>query len=238
MASSLQGRGSPAVSRQYIFFDLGWTLEDETAAQVRRAEEAVAAATAFGVATSATRILELQEDGAAQHVPSVFRYALRQIGLNEEQAAAVKRRASWDKGLLFLYPDSRAVLNQLSERHFLGLIANQSPGTERRLHDYGIAGLFGLVLASAELGLSKPDPALFALALERAGCSADKAWMVGDRLDNDIRPAKMAGWRTIRILNGYNARQQPRDDLDVPDYTLTTLTEILRILPMSDPGKG
>lgn len=214
------------MSKQYIFFDLGWTLEDEAQAQVRRAKEAAAAATAFGVAASARRILELQEEGAAQHVPSVFPYALRQIGLDEEQAATVSRQAAWDKSLLFLYPDSHTVLEQLSGCHFLGLIANQSPGTEQRLHKYGIAEFFGLILASAELGIAKPDPAIFALALDEAGCRPDQAWMIGDRLDNDIRPAKMASWHTIRILNGYNAKQDPRDDLDVPDYTVSTLSEI------------
>ena len=122
--------------------------------------------------------------------------------------------------------------------HFLGLIANQSPGTEARLRKYGITRFFGLVLASAELGLSKPDPAIFALALERVGCGVDHAWMVGDRLDNDIRPAKLAGWRTIRILNGYNARQRPRDELDIPDYTISTLSEIPDILDPVRKGVG
>ncbi len=150
---------------------------------------------------------------------------------------AVYRQASWDKSLLFLYPDARAVIEQLSGQHFLGVIANQSPGSEQRLGEYGIAEFFGVVLASAEVGLSKPDPAILALALERAGCGSDQAWMVGDRLDNDIRPAKKAGWRTIHIPNGYNARQQPRDDLDVADHTITTLTDILRIFPTSAPGE-
>ena len=218
------------MSREYIFFDLGWTLEDETAAQIRRAEEAAAAATAFGVETSVGRILELQDEGAAKLVPSVFHYALRRIGLSEEKSATVAQQAGWDKSLLTLYPEARTVLEQLSTDHFLGLIANQSPGTVRRLHEYGIAQLFGVVLASAELGLPKPDPAIFAHALERAGCSSSQAWMVGDRLDNDIRPARVAGWRTIRTLYGYNARQRPSDDLETPDYTITSLSEILRIV--------
>ena len=86
-----------------------------------------------------------------------------------------------------------------------------------------------MVLASAELGLAKPDPAIFDLALERTGCSPDQAWMVGDRLDNDIRPANAAGWHTIRLLQGYNRKQQPRDTLDLPDYTISCLSEMLGI---------
>ena len=216
--------------REHIFFDLGWTLEDETDAQIRRAEGAAVAAAEFGIETSPERILELQEEGAAGLVPSVFHYALRELGLSKNLVAVVAKRANWDKSLLSLYPEARNVLEQLSEHHFLGLIANQSPGTERRLRKYGIAHYFGVILPSAELGMSKPDPAIFDYALGAAGCSPSQAWMVGDRLDNDIRPANAAGWRTIRVLKGYNAEQQPREELESPDYTITSLDEIPQIV--------
>jgi FMN phosphatase YigB (HAD superfamily) len=57
-------------------------------------------------------------------------------------------------------------------------------------------------LCSFELGLEKPDPAIFSIALERAGCAASEAVMIGDRLDYDICPARMLGWRTIRVAQG------------------------------------
>jgi FMN phosphatase YigB (HAD superfamily) len=46
----------------------------------------------------------------------------------------------------------------------LGLIANQSPGAEQRLEQYGILDLFSAVLASAAVGSSKPDPAIVGTA--------------------------------------------------------------------------
>ena len=46
-----------------------------------------------------------------------------------------------------------------------------------------------LLIASAEVGVEKPDRHIFELALERAGCKPEEAAMVGDRLDNDIVPA-------------------------------------------------
>ena len=39
-------------------------------------------------------------------------------------------------------------------------------------------------------------------ALRHAGCAASKAVMIGDRLDNDIRPARLLGWRTVRSFRG------------------------------------
>ena len=214
-----------------IFFDLGWTLEDESKAQIFRAEGAAVAAAEFGTTTTSSRILELQDEGAGVFAPSVFRYALRRIGLDEENANIVERKATWDKSRLLLYPDSKSVLEHFRGRCYLGLLANQSPGTESRLRAYEIIDYFDLILASAELGLAKPDPAIFEYALKQSGCDPAKTWMVGDRIDNDIRPANIAGWHTIRILNGYNEKQQPRDDLEVPDYTVDTLGEIIEIIP-------
>ena len=217
-------------SRQYIFFDLGWTLEDETQGQIDRADTAAKAARELGVATTADHILALQEEGAAQFVPSAFRYALSCLGLDEAQADVVQHEATWNKALLSLYPDARAVLDRLAEVHFLGLIANQSAGAERRLSSYGIREFFRLVFSSAELGMEKPDPRVFRLAQDQARCSPEDAWMIGDRIDNDIRPAKAAGWQTIRVLHGYNCRQQPRDSAEEPDHTVRELSGLLEIL--------
>ena len=121
-------------------------------------------------------------------------------------------------------------MSKLSSVHFVGLIANQTPGTEKRLKAYGIFQYFDLIFVSAELGLSKPDPRIFRLAQENAGCSPGQAWMIGDRLDNDIKPAKEAGWNTIQILQGYNSKQKPKGQSEKPDYTISELNRLLEIL--------
>jgi len=82
-------------------------------------------------------------------------------------------------------------------------------------------------LASAEVGLEKPDPAIFRFALSRAGCSPAEAVMIGDRLDNDIRPARLQGWKTVRILQGFARFQSPRDQFDEADATVAELGELL-----------
>jgi len=217
-------------SGKFLFFDLGWTIEDETLAQMDRASKAAELVRGYGIETTADRILALQEDAARAFAPSVFRYALSHLGLADDQVQAVLQEARWDKGKLCLYPDAKPTLDILRQHHSLGLIANQSPGTRERLRRYGIRKRFTLILASDEAGMEKPDPRLFALALEKAGCHTEEAWMVGDRLDNDIRPAKQAGWHTIRVLQGYNRCQEPRDILDQPDYTVDDLAQIVPML--------
>jgi putative hydrolase of the HAD superfamily len=55
---------------------------------------------------------------------------------------------------------------------------------------------------SGEVGMAKPDPAIFAYAVELADCPAERVAYVGNRLDNDIRPARRAGLRPIWLLRG------------------------------------
>ena len=65
---------------------------------------------------------------------------------------------------------------------------------------------------SFEQGFSKPDPHVFRLLtarLKMRGVRAKHALMVGDRLDNDIEPAKAAGWQTWRF-----AKQAGEDEGD------------------------
>ena len=59
--------------------------------------------------------------------------------------------------------------------------------------------------------------------LRHAGYAASEAVMIGDRLDNDIRPARLLGWRTVRVLQGPGRFQSPRDSWDEPDLTVANM---------------
>jgi len=86
-----------------------------------------------------------------------------------------------------------------------------------------------ICLSSKEVGLEKPDPAIFQLALSQSGCEPSQAVMIGDRLDNDIRPARLLGWKTIRIAQGFARFQSPRDGLDEADLTLANLKGLVPV---------
>ncbi len=218
------------MKRRYVFFDLGWTLEDETESQIDRARNTAKALAGFDIHATTDEILRRQEEGARLMMPSVYIYALHSYNLDESAILDIQNRVRWNKKLLRLYSGIVDVLRVLKKQHYLGIIANQSPGSEQRLQRYGIRHLFDHVLASAELGLAKPDPRIFTLAREKAKCDPGDAWMIGDRLDNDIAPANRLGWNTIRVSQGYNALQEPRNTEEEPDFTVTELAEIVSIV--------
>ena len=65
------------------------------------------------------------------------------------------------------------------------------------LERYGLSSHFRFVISSADLGLRKPDPAIFQTALNQLGIGADNVWFVGDTLSQDIVGADAAGMRPI-----------------------------------------
>jgi HAD superfamily hydrolase (TIGR01662 family) len=129
------------------------------------------------------------------------------------------------------YPDAEDILIYLRGKGYkIGVIANQPIGTAGRLEEYGLLRYVDVVAASAELGVAKPDKIIFNKALEMAGCTANESVMIGDRLDNDIIPAKELGMKTIWIRQGFAVYQNPHLSDEQPDYTVDNLLELKKIL--------
>ena len=94
-------------------------------------------------------------------------------------------------------PGMREAVSELSKSMSLGLVANQMGVAVAAIEASGFAGMFQFYALSELVGASKPDPAIFRWALDRAGCRPEEAIMVGDRIDNDVVPAIELGMWTI-----------------------------------------
>ncbi len=67
------------------------------------------------------------------------------------------------------------------------------------LERVGLAGHLDAVVTSAGAGAAKPDPAIFAAALEAAGCPPEAALHVGDTEAEDVAGARAAGIRALLL---------------------------------------
>lgn len=103
-------------------------------------------------------------------------------------------------------------------------------GTQERIDNWGIGKYFEVVVASAEAGCAKPDLKIFNLALEQAGCEPDEVIMVGDRLDNDIAPAKLLGMKTVWVRQGFAKYQSINNENERPDYIVDDIAELVNVL--------
>lgn len=110
----------------------------------------------------------------------------------------------------------------------LGLVTNGSRDIQYgKIDRLGLRGYFRTIVISGEVGIWKPDPAIYQLALERLGTPADKTLFIGDHPVNDIEGAARAGMRTIWLQ-----RNHPwEDSLKArPIATIRELDELQRIL--------
>jgi HAD superfamily hydrolase (TIGR01549 family) len=99
----------------------------------------------------------------------------------------------------------------------LGLAANQPIKTLALLDELGIGQYFDHREVSGSHGYRKPDVRLFLRACEDLGVAPEQCVMVGDRIDNDIAPARVLGMRTVLFRTGRHAAQQPRCAEEAPD---------------------
>ncbi len=100
-----------------------------------------------------------------------------------------------------LYSDARPCLSELQQMGLrVGLAGNQTARAEQILKSLDLP--VDLIGTSDSWGVEKPSPAFFARVGEEAGCAAGSVLYVGDRLDNDIRPAQHAGMSTALIRRG------------------------------------
>jgi FMN phosphatase YigB (HAD superfamily) len=120
-------------------------------------------------------------------------------------AAERERRAAAGMAESFgeadLYPDARSCLTALKDQGlFLGLAGNQPAHAEPILRalDLGV----DVIGTSAGWGVEKPSPAFFARVVREGGGAASSILYVGDRPDNDVRPALAAGMRPCLIRRG------------------------------------
>ncbi len=213
------------MSISWIFFDIGWTLVDETGSHRKRFEAALAACPDSERRT-VDELMIVYESAILRFESDPFAVVIAEMGISKDRRAEFP----YGKDREFLYSDSQAALGELRQKYRLGALANQSAGLESRIEKFGLRGLFDLVFGSADVGLKKPDPRIFELAAERSGESPGKLLMVGDRLDNDVAPAKAAGWKTARIRRGLHAKQEPRNEGEVPDFEVDDLAGIGPVL--------
>lgn len=95
--------------------------------------------------------------------------------------------------------DVPLALERLRGRVRMGVVSNANGTVRAKLARVGLAGYFELIVDSHEEGIEKPDPRIFALALQRMGVHPSEAAYVGDLLHVDVMGAAAAGLATFLL---------------------------------------
>jgi HAD superfamily hydrolase (TIGR01549 family) len=166
-----------------------------------------------------------------------FRRLLESVGVSAaelEDGSLVRRAAaayrarymqSWRE-----VPGATALLCALKERVRIGIVSNNlTLEQHEKLRFCRFNPYLDAIVISEEAGVSKPDPAIFRLALERLRLDAADTVMIGDAWSTDIAGARAAGLRAI----WFNPSGERRPDAwdDVPEIrALEPVSEVISVV--------
>ncbi len=153
--------------------------------------------------------------------------------LDAAREAVLAALAGWDAHTL-LPEDTLPTLCTLRERGYgVALVTNfdHPPYVYDLLRERGLEEQFDAIIVSGEVGVDKPAPQIFHLALQAFRCTPEEALFVGDSLEADITGAQAVGCRAILIdRRGLHK--------DFPGPRIERLDELWRYLaPQEEAGR-
>ena len=120
-------------------------------------------------------------------------------------------------------PGAAEVVRELAKKYPLTIISNGFKEVQYyKFAHSGLADCFAHTIISEEVGINKPQPGIFEIALEKNGVRADEAVMIGDSYSSDIQGAKNAHIDQIWLHEG------PTDE--TATFIVPTLQEVLTII--------
>jgi HAD superfamily hydrolase (TIGR01509 family) len=147
---------------------------------------------------------EETEEAYRQLDAMIFRLLFPDRGPEETDRVSALTRGQWPiVAKTFppeLYPDAIPVMEQLRDEHYsLGLISNAPPDTVQTIQSLGLGRYLTTIVVSGVVGVSKPNPEIFRIALREAGVRPDEAAHVGDIYEADVLGAQNAGMKGLLI---------------------------------------
>ena len=160
--------------------------------------------------------LRAMRDWAPGFRHDTWRAALEHQGIEDDELAGElgerfgdERRARHET-----FEDAAPVLDALRGDYRLALVTNGASCLQReKFEASGLVDRFDAVVVSGELRSAKPDPAVYARALDAVGARPGDAVMVGDSLRNDVDGPIAAGLRGIWLNRTGEPRPADREDI-------------------------
>lgn len=127
----------------------------------------------------------------------------RRFGATESRERLVERLLREHVEEIAPVPGVPELLESLAEQGVRSVVVSNGGDWQqrRKLRVAGLNELVDDVIISEAVGCKKPDPRIFAIALDRSPATND-AWMIGDHPDADVRGARRVGLQTGWVNRG------------------------------------
>ena len=192
-----------------------------------------------GWQASFEQVMEYREQVLLDHPPEDNPRRLIALQQAAHIPGEVRRKAVDDWHHLYLganhpLPGIAAVIEKLRGSYRLGIIANQPGLALDELEKHDLKHLFDHIIISDLVGYHKPDVRIFEEAMRRTGADPKNSIMVGDRIDNDIRPAKTLGMKTVWLDQDFRTMSYESKD----DYERRYTQSYIKITGIDQGIKG
>lgn len=210
-----------------VLFDVGGPLDTEMESERAVDREIRRRLAEAGISVSDDEYAAANAFAVASFAPDAYSaIAWRLTGGDRELAERVRRGPFEGRRFELREGVSDLLAGLHSDGLLLGLAANQPVRVLEDLDRHGIGRYFSHREVTEHHGFRKPDVRLFLRACEGLGVQPAETIMVGDRVDNDIAPARLLGMRTVLLRTGRHIEQQPRSWDEVPDFEVRSVAEI------------
>lgn len=129
---------------------------------------------------------------------------------------------------LQLYPDVKAVLDELSTRFRMAVVSDaQSVWARPEMRTVGIESYFDPIIVSGDFGFRKPDRRLFEAALSGLKLAAENVLFVGNDMYRDMFGAREFGLKTVFFSSNQGTKEM---DGVSPDYIIYQFAELTQAI--------
>jgi REG-2-like HAD superfamily hydrolase len=172
------------------------------------------------------RLVSLENDNGREFWIHFYTDGFRRLGVTGDvyqYADGIRdrfQRAEFE----MLFDDVVPALNAIAARKIpMGILSNFSINLENVLHQVGVHQYFSFFVVSAAVGIEKPNPKIFELAIQAAHKPHSELVYIGDSIFHDVQGARNVGVDAILI-------DRKNQHTDFPGTRLATLTEIINHL--------
>ncbi|MGW5364712.1 HAD family hydrolase [Actinopolymorpha pittospori] len=220
-----------------VVFDFFGTLS-QSASTTERSRDHAKVAAALGVPTedyeaALRRSWPDRARGALGDLAGTMRWLARACGVEIDDAtctAACAARIATQRDYVRLRPEAEPTLRALRERGVLiGVVSDCTQELPAAWDTFPIAPYVDAPVFSVEVGLKKPDPAIFLLVCERLGVEPSDCVYVGDGDSNELPGAEAVGMRALRLVAPDHAEAHVFDPITWTGACLTDLRDVLTL---------
>lgn len=224
-------------NKKVIFFDVGYTLDRPASGDwmltnhffeaaggklVPYSTEQLGRAVRESFAVISGSHLLTTTDEEVRQMSTLYREisGRLRLGFTEDQIRDIAEDRTYNMENYIAYPDAREELKALSGRYRLGIISDTWPSIRAQLRFLELDSYFSFTTFSCFVGAFKPDPKIFADALNKCGCPPEETVFVDDSPIN-LKGAVQMGITPVLIA------ANPASDVETPYRKIRSLSELL-----------